>query len=178
MVKTVSPNQIVCTTGNKDASNITMSMGTSFQVSVNSQNSAIMTDNFFYANNWSDDPVWGGDVPPRDGDVVVIPMGQVLMVDIPVTPKLYSILVEGTLIFKDGIDISLNSNFILIRMGIFQIGTYQKPHQNKVTITLSGNIYDLQLPEYGNKFIGCHHCQLDIHGVKRDHTWSLLSTTA
>lgn len=26
--------------------------------------------------------------------------------------------------------------------------------------------------------IGCHECTLDIHGVERDHTWTLLASTA
>jgi hypothetical protein len=30
----------------------------------------------------------------------------------------------------------------------------------------------------GNKVIGCHMCELDIHGVKPSHYYSLLSSTA
>lgn len=35
-----------------------------------------------------------------------------------------------------------------------------------------------QLPEFGNKVLGVHHGVLDMHGKVRDHTFTLLSTTA
>lgn len=50
------------------------------------------------------------------------------MVDIPVSPRLYSVLVQGTMMFLDGIDQNFYANFILIRMGTFQIGTQAQPH--------------------------------------------------
>lgn len=34
-----------------------------------------------------------------------------------------------------------------------------------------------QLPEFGNKVIGCHHCTIDIHGTAKTPTWTELSTT-
>lgn len=61
-------------------------------VSVNNQ-VAVVSNGFYYANAWSDDLVWGGDIPPRDGDVVVVPVGQTLIVDIAQSPKLFSVLV-------------------------------------------------------------------------------------
>ena len=39
------------------------------------------------------------------------------MVDIATSPKLYSVLVEGTLLFKEGLDIDFYSGHILIMMG-------------------------------------------------------------
>jgi G8 domain len=87
----------------------------------------LTTTGFFYANSWSDDAIWGGDIPPRDGDVVVIPEGQTLMVDIANSPKLYSVLVEGKMMFKDGMDIEFNSGHILVMMGKLEIGTHDKP---------------------------------------------------
>jgi hypothetical protein len=83
---------------------------------------------------------WGGDIPPRDGDVVIVPMGKVLMVDIPVSPKLYCVLVEGTMLFRDGMDINFNVNYILVRMGTLTIGTWDQPRTSKLTITLSGEL--------------------------------------
>jgi hypothetical protein len=43
---------------------------------------------------------------------------------------------------------------------------------------LHGNIWDKQLPDVGNKCIACHQCRLDIHGIKRDKTWTELQNTA
>lgn len=34
------------------------------------------------------------------------------------------------------------------------------------------------MPDLGNKVIGCHQCQLDIHGIKIDKTWTQLGATA
>ena len=62
-------------------------------------------------------------------------------------------------------------------MGKLEIGTYTNPRQSKLSITLSGSFTDVQLPDFGNKFIGCHMCTLDIHGKKRTKTWTLLAKT-
>ena len=69
-------------------------------------------------------------------------MGKVLMVDIPVSPKLYCVLVEGTMLFRDGIDIDFYVNYILVRMGTLTIGTENQPRKSKLTITLSGSLLD------------------------------------
>ena len=66
---------------------------------------------------WSDEDAWGGDVPPRDGDIVIVNKGSVLLVDVEKTANLYSIVVEGMLLFSDQLDIELNSNWILINRG-------------------------------------------------------------
>lgn len=42
---------------------------------------------------------------------------------------------------------------------------------------MHGNYDDPQLPEFGNKVIACHNCNLDIHGKKRTPTWTDLATT-
>lgn len=34
------------------------------------------------------------------------------------------------------------------------------------------------MPAMGNKVLGCHECELIIHGKERIPTWTLLSTTA
>jgi hypothetical protein len=95
-------------------------------------------------------------------------------VDVAKTPRLFAVFVEGSLIFKDGVDQEFYANFILVRMGKITIGTEQHRRKNKLLIELSGNIFDKQLPEFGNKFIGCHHCTLDIHGKEIEHTWSMM----
>lgn len=128
---------IVCTLGNKlTAANPTNDY--SFEVSYNSHAAVLKTDPFYYANAWSDPLIWGGDAPPRDGDVVIVPKGQLLVVDIPESPKLYSVMVEGMITFSDEMDISFSSGHILIHKGILRIGTYNNPRQRKLTITLSG----------------------------------------
>ena len=47
-----------------------------------------------YANRFSDEATWGGDIPPREMDSIAIPEGESLVIDI-IPPKLFAIIVEG-----------------------------------------------------------------------------------
>jgi hypothetical protein len=42
---------------------------------------------------------------------------------------------------------------------------------------MHGDQYSPYLPIYGNKVIGIRESTLDLHGVKREPTWTLLETT-
>jgi hypothetical protein len=61
-----------------------------------------------------------------------------------------------------------------VEEGIFIAGREGAPHTHQLTITLWGNFYDSQLPEYGNKVLACHHCTLDLHGTAKTPTWTTL----
>jgi hypothetical protein len=37
---------------------------------------------FYYGLPWSDSRTWGGEIPPRMGDMAVIPEGQNLIIDV------------------------------------------------------------------------------------------------
>ena len=67
---------------------------------------------------WSDKRTWGTDVPPIDGDLVVVPQGMALYVD-QSTPILEGILVEGgKLIFADEQNsIEVHTGFITLNGG-------------------------------------------------------------
>lgn len=43
---------------------------------------------------------------------------------------------------------------------------------------MHGNEWGRQLPEFGNKVLGCHGCWLELNGNKLEHTWTNLSQTA
>lgn len=43
---------------------------------------------------------------------------------------------------------------------------------------MHGTYDDKQLPEFGNKVLGCHMCQLNIHGTPKTPTWTSLKSTA
>ena len=90
---------------------------------------------------------------------------------------MYTIIIEGTLTFKDT-DLQLHAHYILANKGNIIIGTPKKPITSKITITLYGKKSDKQLPMYGNKMLAVHEGILDIHGVKRIPTHTLLSETA
>lgn len=62
-------------------------------------------------------------------------------------------------------------------MGILSIGTETTPYTNDLTITMHGNYWGRQLPEFGNKVLGCHSCKLDIHGSPKTPTWSRITAT-
>lgn len=64
-------------------------------------NNAVIYQEFNYVLRWSDIRTWGTDMPPVDGDLVFVPRGMNLLVDVS-TPLLEGILVEnGTLTFAD-----------------------------------------------------------------------------
>lgn len=70
----------------------------------------------------------------------------------------------GTLTFSDDKDMTLDAQFIIVQMGRLMIGLENQRYQHKLVITMHGNYFGPQLPEFGNKGIGCHECILDIHG--------------
>lgn len=62
--------------------------------------------------------------------------------------------------------------------GYVEVGTEQFPYDSKLVITLHGDKYTPYLPIYGNKVMGVRFGVLDMHGVKRNITWTRLATTA
>jgi hypothetical protein len=58
-----------------------------------------------------------------------------------------------------------------------EVGTEQFPYTSKITITMHGNITDPYLPIYGNKCIGLRYGTLDMHGIERTPTWTVLDST-
>lgn len=84
---------------------------------------AILRDTFYYVLRWSDKRTWGTDLPPIDGDLISIPAGMTLLVDQD-TPNLRGIAVSnGTIIFSDEKDLTINTGFITIVGGRFIAGT-------------------------------------------------------
>ena len=87
-VISVISTQINCTVGARPktptiANNFTVTIGT---------NNAILRDTFTYVLKWSDSRTWGVDSVPVDGDLVYVPTGMTLLVDIN-TPILNGIAV-------------------------------------------------------------------------------------
>jgi len=143
----------------------------------------MQTHTYKYANYWSDLDTWSGEYIPQDGDSVSIPVGQTLVVDVDSTSIIKAIVIEGALIFaphptNSNHHRTLDSEYIYVSQdAIFEAGTETDRYTSKLTITMHGTREDAQLPIYGNKGIFVRHGQLDIHGVERDYTWTLLATT-
>jgi len=133
---------------------------------------------------WSADSSWGGEFSPMDGESMHLPAGLNLMVDVDSTPKLKAVIVEGSLIFAPDKDPNHHRTFdamyIMVRGegSLFEVGTEEFPYTSKITITMHGSISDPYLPIYGNKCIGLRHGTLDLHGIKREPTWTVLEKTA
>jgi hypothetical protein len=108
-----------------------------------------------YVLKWSDDRTWGIDLPPVKDDIVFVPAGMTLLVD-QSTPKLAGIAVQnGTIIFANNTDITVNTGFITVVGGQFIAGTEQQPLYTNLTFILYGGYYDAQQPIGGNKMIFC-----------------------
>ena len=132
---------------------------------------------FLYIDRWSSANTWGGEAPPREGDSVHVPKGQVLLVDVS-PPPLYTVIVEGVIMWADEQDLTFEAWFIMVRNGQFKIGSREKPHQHNLTITMHGQRESKMLPGFGNKAIMVQDGQIDIHGKPLDVTWTELEIGA
>lgn len=93
-----------------------------------------------YVDLWSRYSSWGGHPPPIAGDTVWIQKGRTLMLDYS-PPKMYFILIEGTLVF-DRVDIFLNCSYMFIAHGgRLTVGTELEPFLQRAVITLHGSPY-------------------------------------
>jgi G8 domain len=138
---------------------------------------------FRYVNYWSEPLTWGGDFAPIDGDLVYIPQGLNLLVDVDSTPILSAVVVEGALIFPPN---PTNPNhlrtfdaaYVMVRGGTFEAGTEAYPYTSKLLITMHSNRSSPELPIFGNKVIAMYDGILDLHGVPRVPCWTMLEMTA
>ena len=135
---------------------------------------------FRYVNFWSSIWSWGGDVPPREGELVGIPQGIEIVLDIT-TPVLKSLILNGgDLVFdRESDGLTLNAEYILIvNDGSLQIGSEEEPYENEATIMLHGNTRCIELPIYGCKVLGVRKGSLELHGMPVVNTWTRLAATA
>jgi len=137
---------------------------------------------FLYVNLWSADTTWGGEFAPMHMESVYVPKGLNLLVDVDSTPELNAIVVEGSIIFLPDSDPNHERNFdaryIFVTGGLMEVGTAEFPYTSRLTITMHGNVYDPYLPIYGNKVIAVRFGTLDMHGVERSKTWTVMDSTA
>ena len=111
----------------------------------------------------------------NSGDSVYIPPGQNVLLDVS-TSILNAVLIEGNLIFDDK-DLTFDAYYVVVRGGSVKVGTWEKPFTKKAVITMHGTLWTRFLPEFGNKGFGAHKGTIDIHGIPRKPTWTLLAKT-
>lgn len=81
-----------------------------------------------------------------------------MILDIPETPKIKILKVNGILIFSDEMDITMHSYHVFVRAGELHIGNETHPHNHSATIMLYGERNDEAMAfdaaiEAGNKII-------------------------
>lgn len=91
-IKSLTATRITCVSGDRDISN-TRTPDNEFDVLING-NKAAVESTFIYANKFSEEATWGGDIPPREMDSFAVPLGETLIMDMT-PPKLFAIIVEG-----------------------------------------------------------------------------------
>ena len=137
---------------------------------------------FWYVDLWSSRFTWGGQDPPKEGDFVVVPQGQTLVVD-TVTPILAYLLVQGgELVFDNEAadnQVALHTQGMLITGGgRLEVGTEQAPFLSRTQIVLYGDVLSTEIPLYGAKTLALREGSIDIHGKPLQVTWTRLQMTA
>jgi hypothetical protein len=135
---------------------------------------------FRYLDKWSDVRTWRDEEPPVDGDTVIVPEGQAVLLDIS-TPKLFLVLVQGLFVF-DNKHLTMNATYIWVHGGAFEIGRPDQPFMYNATITMHGDKWTtVELPHVGAKGLTVSNAgglvgdsarprkvgRLDLHGEPR-----------
>ena len=110
-------------------------------------------------------------------DTVYIPQNQSILLDIS-PPPLKIIIIEGTLIIEDENDITLQSEYIIIRGGSLKAGSLQTPFAHKLTILLQGKSDSIQLPIFGNKVLAVFDGEIQLIGKTKQWLKASLNKTA
>ena len=144
---------------------------------------------FWYIDRWSSQFTWGHcpddepdcDTRPVKGDIVVIPKGQVILLD-ESTPILAVLIVDGGRVIWDRAHgIHLQSEYVIVTNdGSFEIGTEDNffCHEDgrntpmEAYITLYGHQRSIRLPIYGAKVFAVRKGKIDLHGCRITTTWT------
>lgn len=178
VVIAATSTSVTCTTGSRPGLVLSSQV-----ITIANQGTVSNNDfTFTYVSVWSSETTWGGEFEPMDGETVYIPEGFNLLVDVDNSPKLNAVVVEGRIIFASHDDPlhqrTFDARYIFVNGGAMEVGTEDFPYTSKITITMHGNVYDPYLPIYGNKVIGVRYGTLDMHGVPRSPSWTVMETTS
>jgi len=176
-VDAATTTSVTCTTGSRPGL-----VETSLEINIDGQ--GLVSNNglvYKYVSVWSSDTTWGGEFAPMDGESIYVPSGLNLLVDCDNCPHINALIVEGSLIFAPDANPNheryFDANYIFVNGGLMEVGTEEFPYTSKITITMHGLISDPYLPIYGNKVIGVRYGTLDMHGIERNITWTVLENT-
>lgn len=123
---------------------------------------------FWYVDAWSSNFTWGGAAPPGEGEFVVVPQGQLLLLD-ESTPVLKMILIDGGELLFDEQDITLRAeNILIVKGGRLTVGTEEQPFEHNAVIEMHGQLRAKELPIYGAKCLAVREGELNLHGEISD----------
>ena len=124
--------------------------------------------------SWSDPDTWGGDLPAA-GDLVAIPAGKRVLLDVS-PPDLAGLTVDGELVF-DRQDLALTTEWIVVD-GLLQISTSDRPFADRATITLTDRTSGEDVMGMGDRVLGQMGGRIDIHGAPTAARWTRLARNA
>jgi cell migration-inducing and hyaluronan-binding protein len=127
--------------------------------------------------SWSDASSWPDGTVPRLGDIVKIPIGDIVLLD-DTPPSLGGLTIDGALVFDEQ-NLELTSDWIMIHGGLY-IGSAQKPFAHKAIITLTGSRPSEKLLNtgMGDKTLGVVGGILELYGEMKGPSWTRLASTA
>jgi hypothetical protein len=120
-VQTSSATSITCITGARPYAQIAP-ISVAVNVGMNGAGLAIYDPrsvHFRYLDRWSSPNTWRYQEPPVAGDTVVVPAGQMLLVDVS-PPELFLVLIQGDVVF-DNKDLTFDATYIFIYGGSLQV---------------------------------------------------------
>lgn len=124
---------------------------------------------------WSDPATWPSGKVPGDGDDVVIPAGQQVLLDVD-TAQLGSLTIQGTLVFDEK-NLELTSEWIMLH-GTLGVGGPERPFPAKAIITLNGDDVDADNMGGGTRGLMLMGGLLELHGDPPSPTWTQLGANA
>ncbi|MGL5928823.1 MAG: G8 domain-containing protein, partial [Dermatophilaceae bacterium] len=123
---------------------------------------------------WSDSSTWVGGRTPGPGDDVTIPDGRSIVLDVA-TPPLGSLWIAGELVAADR-DVALTASRVELT-GLLQIGTADRPHRHRATITLTGRAAG-EADRESRAVVATGKGRLELHGIPPKVPWTQLSDHA
>ncbi len=129
---------------------------------------------------WSDASSWPDRTLPAEGDNVLIPVNDVVLLDVS-TPELGKLTIAGSLVVKDngatGGSIELTAAAIEIYGGMY-VGSESSPYRGRAIITVGNEDPRYTSNCFSQNYIGLVHGKLELYGDDTGRAWTRLSSTA
>ncbi len=136
---------------------------------------------------WSTESDWTGVglTVPEDGDELVVPKGLTVIVDVPATPILSLLQIEGRVQFSDSQNTELHAFRIHIFGGSLVAGSEGSPHPMKVDIVLHNGLESLIVENVGSSSeetwdlgsaVIANFGVLELYGAEPSVVWTRLTS--